>query len=156
VTDWVSKFMGPFLDDHAEGIEELTAMARKRPTEAAKLKRFIHDNADLVHATDFPEMDEDIVIALILRFIHDKIFQRILYGSIPHYVEVLTFVENSLQTHVDPKRGKLIISRQRPSLAFGLTSKQTYSRCETGRPKPTTQSCRPHSSAACVRSAPGR
>jgi hypothetical protein len=109
VADWVAKFMGPYLDNHAEGVEEVTTMARKRPTDTNKLKRTIQQYPDLVHACMFPETDEDIIISIIMRYIHDNIFQKILYDSVNQYVQVLSFVETSLQTHVEPKRGEVCL-----------------------------------------------
>nr|XP_036579957.1 uncharacterized protein CTRU02_10008 [Colletotrichum truncatum]KAF6787713.1 hypothetical protein CTRU02_10008 [Colletotrichum truncatum] len=104
ISDWVAKFMAPLLDNHTKAVEETIAVARKKPTDANKLKHMIHTFPDLVHGTMYPETDEDIIISIIMRFLYDNIFQKTLYGSIAHYVEVLSFVETSLQNHVDPKR----------------------------------------------------
>lgn len=98
--------MGPFLENPSEGVEEVLGVARKRPTDCMRIKRTIQSYPDLVHGCMWPETDEDILISIIMRYIHDNIFQRILYGSIANYVEVLSFIESSLQTHVDPKRGE--------------------------------------------------
>jgi hypothetical protein len=116
VSEWVSKLLGPYTENPAEGIEEVMSIARKRSADLGKLKRAIHDNPDLVHGCMFPETDEDVVISIIMRYLHDKVFQRILYGSIGNYVEVLSFIENSLQTHVEPKRGEF--GQRLPSMTF--------------------------------------
>lgn len=100
--------MDSYLDDHEKGVEDLMTAARRRPSDALKLKQAIHQYPDLVHGAVFPETDEDIIIATIMRFINENIFQNIMYGSIANYVEVLSFVETALQNHVDPKRGTSI------------------------------------------------
>lgn len=105
VQDWVQKFMDPYLDDHEEGVESVMAIARKRSSDANRFKRVLHQYPDLVHGSMFPETDEDIITSLIMRFLHDNIFQAIIYGSIQHYVEVISFLENQMQSSVEPKRG---------------------------------------------------
>ncbi|KAF4461316.1 hypothetical protein FALBO_11891 [Fusarium albosuccineum] len=104
IQDWVQKFMDPWLEDHDEGVEAMLAAARKRVTEANKFKRVLHQYPDLVHGSGFPETDEDIVTSIIMRFLHDNIFQTVLYGAIHNYVEVVSFIENNMQASVEPKR----------------------------------------------------
>jgi hypothetical protein len=97
--------MSHLLEDPVQGAEEVAGIARRRPTDALKLKRLLQANPDLVHGSMFPETDEDIIISIIMRFINENIFQKILYGSISTYVEVLSFVETAMQNSVEPKRG---------------------------------------------------
>lgn len=97
--------MDPWLEDHAEGVEGVLTIARKRTADANKFKRTLHQYPDLVHASSFPETDEDIIASIILRYLHDNIFQAILYSDIPKYTEVVSFIENSMQMSVEPKRG---------------------------------------------------
>lgn len=77
-------------------------------------KKAIKKNPDLIHATTFPETDEDVVVGIILRFLHDNIFQKIMYGSIQNYTEVISFIENFMQTAVEPKRGMFRFPPQPP------------------------------------------
>jgi hypothetical protein len=97
--------MDPILDND-DKMDEILAAAKKRPLEAQKLKKYMHSYGDLVHGSMFPETDIDIIIATLMRFLQDNIFQKILFGTVPSVVEVLNFVENSMQTNVEPKRGK--------------------------------------------------
>lgn len=97
--------MNPWLENHADGVEAIQTAARKRSSEANKFKRVLHQYPDLVHASQFPETDEDILASIIMRFLHDNIFQAILYSDIPKYTEVVSFIENSMQMSVEPKRG---------------------------------------------------
>lgn len=101
--------MDPWLEDHKEGVDALMSLSRKRTPEANKFKRVLHQYPDLVHASLFPETDEDILASIILRYLHDNIFQAVLYGSIHNYVEVVSFIENNMQVSVEPKRGMLCL-----------------------------------------------
>lgn len=105
VQDWVEKFMGQWLDDR--GIDGLLGSAKKRPVDAKRFKQILYQYSDLVHGSSFPETDEDIITSVIMRYLHDNIFQTVLYGSIGRYVEVISFIENEMQMSVEPKRGTL-------------------------------------------------
>lgn len=97
--------MDPWLEDHTEGVEALLSAARKRTVEANNFRRAIHQHPDLVHGSSFPETDEDIIASIILRFLHDHIFQAVLYGTLGHYIDNISFIENHMQMSVQPKRG---------------------------------------------------
>lgn len=99
--------MEPWLDDYEAGVEALAIAARKQSGEVAKFKRTLHKYPDLVHGSLFPETDEDIIAAIIMRFLNDHIFQKVLYGSAQSYTEILSFIETQMQSSVEPKRGKL-------------------------------------------------
>ncbi|KAK1723585.1 uncharacterized protein BDZ83DRAFT_720573 [Colletotrichum acutatum] len=129
ISDWVSKFMDPYLDDHEKGVEDLMAAARRRPSDALKLKQVIHQYPDLVHGAVFPETDEDIVVATIMRFINENIFQKVMYGSIVNYVEVLSFVETALQNHVDPKRDLFAIRTWTAEAYNAILSSRDFKGC---------------------------
>lgn len=96
--------MDPILDDESKrgGIMEA---AIKQPADIQKLARYLHSNADLVHGCMFPETDIDILTAVTMRWLQDQIFQRILFGVASEAVEIISFVEGSMQTNVEPKRG---------------------------------------------------
>ena len=99
--------MGQWLDDR--GIDGLLGNAKKRPVDAKRFKQILYQYPDLVHGSSFPETDEDIITSVIMRYLHDNIFQTVLYGSIGRYVEVISFIENEMQMSVEPKRGTLIL-----------------------------------------------
>jgi hypothetical protein len=96
--------MDPILDDD-DRMDDVLAAAKKRPADIQRLKRYIHSQGDLVHGCMFPETDIDIMIAVVMRFLQDHIFQKILYGAASDTVETITLVEASMQTNVEPKRG---------------------------------------------------
>jgi chromosome segregation ATPase len=105
VTDWVTKLIEPILDDD-DKIDEALAVAKKKPHEAMSLKHKLHSDADLAFGCMFPDTDIDILITIVMRFLQDRIFQKVLFETIPHAVEVLSYIESSMQTNVEPKRGK--------------------------------------------------
>ncbi|KAK1250514.1 hypothetical protein MKX08_010517 [Trichoderma sp. CBMAI-0020] len=104
VQDWVQKFMGFWLDDYEAGAEALASHARKNAQEVARLKKVVHKHPDLIHGCMFPETDEDIIVAVIMRFLNDHIFQKVLYGSASNYTDMVSFIETQMQTAVEPKR----------------------------------------------------
>ncbi|KAM0264685.1 hypothetical protein ACHAQJ_000510 [Trichoderma viride] len=104
VQDWVQKFMACWLDDYEAGVEALANHARKNSGEAAKFKKVLHKYPDLVHGSMFPETDEDIIVAIIMRFLNDHIFQKVLYGSATEYTGMVSFIETQMQSAVEPKR----------------------------------------------------
>jgi hypothetical protein len=99
--------MDPWLDDYEAGVEALATHARKNSGEAAKFKRILHKYPDLVHGSMFPETDEDIIVAIIMRFLNDHIFQKVLYGSAAEYTGMVSFIEAQMQSAVEPKRGNV-------------------------------------------------
>lgn len=100
--------MEPWLDDYEAGIEALATSVRKQSGEASKFKKALHKHPDLVHACLFPETDEDIIAGIIMRFLNDHIFQKVLYGSAQNYTEMVSFIETQMQTSVEPKRGEAL------------------------------------------------
>ncbi|KAF5663419.1 hypothetical protein FHETE_7495 [Fusarium heterosporum] len=104
VQDWVQKFMDPWLEDYKDGVEALLSNAKKRAVDANRFKKILHQYPDLLNGSTFPETDEDIIASVIMRFLHDNIFQSVLYGAIPRYVDVISFIETQMQASVEPKR----------------------------------------------------
>ena len=97
--------MHPVLADEPM-MAELVAMSKKKASELSIIKRYLERHPDLLNGTQFPETDVDVVIGIIMRFLHDNIFQRVLYGVMPELVKPVNFIEGSMQTNVEPKRGK--------------------------------------------------
>jgi predicted nuclease with TOPRIM domain len=130
VQDWVQKFMDPWLDDHREGVDALLSNAKRRAVDATRFKHLLYQYPDLIHGASFPETDEDIITSVIMRYLHDHIFQTVLYGMIARYVEVISFIEKEMQMSVEPKRGMftLINKIHLPCLKTRLTRTKIFSR----------------------------
>lgn len=107
VQAWVENLMLPYLEDHEKGARQVLSWAKKSAAETTQFKKSLQAQPDLVHACMFPETDEDIVFSLVLRYLHDTIFQKILYGVLEQYTDVFSLVETHMQTSVEPKRGTL-------------------------------------------------
>jgi hypothetical protein len=104
ITDWVTNFMEPILDDD-DKLGDVLAAAKKRPADLQRLRRYLNSQADLMYACMFPETDIDILIAVIMRFLQDHIFQKVLFEAAPEAVAAISFLESSMQTNVEPRRG---------------------------------------------------
>lgn len=98
--------MVPWLDDYEAGVDGIMTSVRKQPTEAVRFRRVLQKNPDLVHGSLFPETDEDILAAIILRFLNDNIFQTALYGADLRCTEMINSMEQLMRTAVTPKRGQ--------------------------------------------------
>ena len=96
--------MDPILDDDKKQMD-VSLVARKHPEAVRHMKKYIHENADLFNGMFYPETDVEICVAIIMRFVHEKIFQRVLYGSVSSATKILKIIENSMQNNVTPKRG---------------------------------------------------
>lgn len=81
-------------------------MANDQPTEVAALHDALKQHHDLINASYYPETDEDIIIALVLRYLWQNVIQSDLYGCLPDYGLAIGSLEDSLQNHVIPKRGR--------------------------------------------------
>ncbi|PNP54209.1 hypothetical protein THARTR1_05416 [Trichoderma harzianum] len=138
VQDWVQKFMEPWLDDYEAGIEALAASVRKQSGEASKFKKALHKHPDLVHACLFPETDEDIIAALIMRFLNDHIFQKVLYSSAQNYTEMVSFIETQMQTSVEPKRDLFAVRTWTAESYSALMSAPQFKSVRTRRSRDLT------------------
>ncbi|KAL6787810.1 hypothetical protein J3E68DRAFT_417200 [Trichoderma sp. SZMC 28012] len=138
VQDWVQKFMEPWLDDYEAGIEALATSVRKQSGEASKFKKALHKHPDLVHACLFPETDEDIIAGIIMRFLNDHIFQKVLYGSAQNYTEMVSFIETQMQTSVEPKRDLFAVRTWTAESYSALMSAPQFKSVRTRRSRDLT------------------
>ena len=97
--------MDPVLADEPM-MAELVTMAKKKNSEFQLVKKYLEKYPDLLHGTNFPETDVDVVIGLIMRFLHDNVLQKVLYGAVAPLVSHVNLIESSMQTNVEPKRGR--------------------------------------------------
>ncbi len=100
----MTKLVDPILDNDSK-LEEVLVLAKKKPEYTHRIRKMMHNHGDLVNGSMFPETDVDVLIAIVMRFIHENIFQKILYGAQSDIVALLTFIEGSMTTNVEPKRG---------------------------------------------------
>lgn len=107
ISDWVLKIAEPVVDNPNRR-ESFISAAKKQPNDIAKLKKFMMNHGELVHGSLFPDTDIDVLTAIVLRFVHDNIFQKVLFGDLRNPGEVITSIEASMQTNVEPKRGKTV------------------------------------------------
>ncbi|KAL7927806.1 hypothetical protein ACQKWADRAFT_13779 [Trichoderma austrokoningii] len=138
VQDWAQKFMGFWLDDCEAGVEVLATQARKNPGEATKFKKVVHKYPDLIHGSMFPETDEDIIVAVIMRYLNDHIFQKVLYGSISNYTDMVSFIETQMQSAVEPKRDLFAVRTWTAESYNALMSAPQFRAVRTRRSKELT------------------
>ena len=100
----MSKFVDPILDDPGE-MEEVVSAAKKRPEATSSLRKIMQRNGDLVNASMFPETDVDVITSITMRFLQENVFEKMLLGILPELVEMVNFIEVSMKTNTEPKRG---------------------------------------------------
>ncbi|KAH7250090.1 uncharacterized protein BKA55DRAFT_594251 [Fusarium redolens] len=83
IQDWVQKLMNPWLEDCEDGAHAFLNHVKRRITDANRFKSALNKYPDLMNGLNFPETDEDIVTSLIMRYLHARIFQSVLYGAMP-------------------------------------------------------------------------
>ena len=105
MSEWAEKFMEPVLADDTMKTE-LVASSRKKTSELSTIKKYLSRHPDLLRGIHFPETDVDVAIGIIMRFLHDTIFQRVLYGTVTELVGPVNFIEGSMRANVQPERGK--------------------------------------------------
>ncbi|KAI1010839.1 hypothetical protein LB503_005187 [Fusarium chuoi] len=106
IQDWVQKLMKTWLEDCDDDAHDFLTHAKRRILDANRLTRFLRKYPDLMNDLNFPATDEDIVTSVIMRHLHVKVFQSILYDAIPHSVQTINFIENHMRAaSVEPNRG---------------------------------------------------
>lgn len=113
ISEWVEKFMIPITEDASRRDWVLTH-TKKYPGDARDLKKFIHHYPDIEHGIGFPDTDIDVMIAVVMRFLHDNVFQKMLIGCVSEAISYLSFIESSMQNNVDPERGQIVAASPLP------------------------------------------
>ena len=131
--------MDPVLADEPQ-MAELVALSKKKGSELSPIKKYLDRHPDLLHGIHFQETDVDVVIGIIMRFLHDTIFQRVLYGIVGHLVLSVGFLESSMQSNVEPRRGKPAVRTSLATYEALTQPEQTSLPYATGWPRPTTPS----------------
>ncbi|KAF4339986.1 hypothetical protein FBEOM_6070 [Fusarium beomiforme] len=103
VQDWVQKLMSQWMDG-GDDVDAFLNHAKKCKADVSSFKSVLDQYPDLIHGFNFPETDEDIITSVIMRYLHDKIFQSVLYGFAPRSVQTITSIENLMHVSVKPKR----------------------------------------------------
>lgn len=106
VCDWARKIMAPFIEGDPAAISHFEESLRSRSPAALHIQG--HLNQDLEHswASHWPEMEEDIIASMIIMFLDRSIFQTVLCGKCTKYTNAIRVMEESMQTHMQPARGK--------------------------------------------------
>ncbi|KAK4238358.1 hypothetical protein C8A03DRAFT_15155 [Achaetomium macrosporum] len=137
ITDFVTKLIDPILDGD-NTIYYVVATAKKRHAGLLRLRGYMQRHGDLIHASMFPETDIDIMVAIILRFLQDNIFHKILFGAVSGTVEVLNSVAGSMQTNVEPRRDLFALRTWRAEALNAVICSADYQRARSARIKDMT------------------
>ena len=81
---------------------------RRHPSKSLPLRKALQRNADLCLACSYPDTDLDVLIAVVMRYLHEKVFSQVLYGAVPGFVDFVSTIEAAMQQSVQPARGELL------------------------------------------------
>ncbi|KAL8287972.1 hypothetical protein RB597_000185 [Gaeumannomyces tritici] len=112
VSDCVERLVEPTLDSDALRKETLMR-ARKHPTTWSGILKHMYQQPDLAQAACYPDTDLDVLIAMVMRHLNERVFQTTLYGVRPAHVAAVAAIENAMATHVEPRRDQLAIRNWR-------------------------------------------
>ncbi|KAK1772787.1 hypothetical protein QBC33DRAFT_608211 [Phialemonium atrogriseum] len=123
VSDWVQKHVAPVADDDDKR-KNFDGIARRKPSDISLLRGYLLRHGDLVHGIMFPDTDVDVVIAIVMRFLQDNIFER---GCINEPAgQVISAIEVAMQNCVEPKRDQFAIRTWRAEAFTAVLSTPDY------------------------------
>ncbi|KAM0807655.1 hypothetical protein AB5N19_07995 [Seiridium cardinale] len=113
--DWVEKWLTPVFDDE-DTSDEILQKVRNNTLKAAGLRKMMKGQPDLIYATRFSDTDQDVIVGIIMRFLHHEVFSKVLYEAVEDIIKTIQTLEDSLRIHVQPQRGKplLLFQPQNP------------------------------------------
>ncbi|KAF5533100.1 hypothetical protein FMEXI_12020 [Fusarium mexicanum] len=104
ITMLLQKLMNPWMEDCDDDAHAFLTHAKRHIADGDRFERILRKYSDLMNGLNFPETDEDIVTSVILRYLHVRVFQSVLYDAIPRSVQAIAFIENHMRASVEPKR----------------------------------------------------
>lgn len=106
ITEWVTKLMQPILDNPEKLYAVITA-TKKDWSALRDFRRSMHDQEDLIHACNLPDTDVDILVAIVVRYVHMFVLREPLLGEYKSELRLLDEVERAMNTDGPHKRGKI-------------------------------------------------
>ncbi|KAM7213913.1 hypothetical protein V8F06_010732 [Rhypophila decipiens] len=126
VMEWVTKFVSQFQDNRSR-VDELLSLARRKPGQFAQLRTQIERHEDLGNGCLFPDTDIDIFVAIITRWLDENMFQTVLCGIAPGCVEIITYIEASMEK-LEPKRDLYALRSWRAETLNAFIASSEYQR----------------------------
>ncbi|KAI0598414.1 hypothetical protein F4775DRAFT_601288 [Biscogniauxia sp. FL1348] len=105
VEDWAESISKANFDPSPSSLQ-----AKRRPQVHEKFKRLINQHRDLKLSINFSDIDQEVLVASIVRFLIEKIFSTTFSGTSETRFEAIMSLEESMQRHMDPK-ADLIVAR---------------------------------------------
>jgi len=105
VQDLATKFMDPIIED-SQKTNQVLGSTKKRSSEWATFFKYMSTHPSLVNGCDYTETDVDVYIGLVMRFLSERVFQTTLCGTMALAVDTLNFVARTMESEVEPQRGK--------------------------------------------------
>ncbi|KAI1505158.1 hypothetical protein F5X99DRAFT_431297 [Biscogniauxia marginata] len=102
VSQWVDDWIDPILENTTQQ-EYLRQLAIQYPVITSHFKTFMEQHKDIKRNIGVSDIDHDILIASIIRFLLEKVFSTTLCGVLKSKVKAVRVLEKSMQDNIKPK-----------------------------------------------------
>ncbi|KAI1292989.1 hypothetical protein F5Y03DRAFT_400225 [Xylaria venustula] len=125
---WVENYTDKFMGDE-NFTENWVNSLKKNSDKVIRFQKLIQceSNRDLLSAVGYPDSDQNIVSACIVRFIWQKVLKEIPCGIPPHFVAMLKELELAMSSCTAPKLDTCAIHTWRAQSYHALFSHPDYS-----------------------------
>ncbi|KAK6066751.1 hypothetical protein SCUP234_11930 [Seiridium cupressi] len=119
--DWVEKWLTPVFDDE-DTSDEILQKVRNNTLKAAGLRKMMKGQPDLIYATRFSDTDQDVIVGMMMRFLHHEVFSKVLYEAVGDIIKTIQTLEDSMRTHVQPQRDLFAVRNWRAETLNSLVN----------------------------------
>lgn len=106
VNEWVVNWTDRIIDSDQYQRQSINN-SRRDPAAAKQFLGWLRGWEDLRRLIQFPDMDQEVLVAFILRYLWQSIFLTILCDIAPDEVNTISLLEDSMENHTTPKPGKI-------------------------------------------------
>ncbi|KAH8677907.1 hypothetical protein BX600DRAFT_431217 [Xylariales sp. PMI_506] len=103
VCDWVEKWLTPVFDD-AERSAEVIHRLERNILRSSHIKKMMAQEPDLARCSVFPDTNQDVAVAMIMRFLYREVLSTVLCNTEPAVLDVLKKIEDAMRKNVQPQR----------------------------------------------------
>ncbi|KAI0095717.1 hypothetical protein GGR51DRAFT_553857 [Nemania sp. FL0031] len=125
IEGWVERFTDMFIDDQRFANEHVRFVNQHRHI-LIQFQELLASNQDLSSAVGYPDNDQNILAALIFRYVEQRIFGQTPCGISPLMAELLQEIQNTLPHCTSPPVDMTAISAWRGQAYHALFSQPNY------------------------------
>ncbi|TGJ83112.1 hypothetical protein E0Z10_g5647 [Xylaria hypoxylon] len=126
VINWVDKWTDDFIVEK-DFLRRFLEFFNNGPEIATRFRQFIHSNQDLLSAVGYPDTDQDILSACIVRFVWQRVFGEVSCSISSGTAESLKKIEHTMSLCTAPKINVPAIHAWRAQAYHAIFSDSEYS-----------------------------